>query len=63
LNGKSSTEMVFDSRRIDELDRITFRTGVNRGISINPVNPEEDLPLPKEAVFYVDEVYVNEVEN
>jgi hypothetical protein len=62
VDGKQSDEFVFNSRKIKSLDRITFRTGINRGISINPVNPEEDLPLQNEAVFFVDDVIVKGLE-
>ncbi|MCF8381335.1 MAG: hypothetical protein K9H49_17310 [Bacteroidales bacterium] len=58
-NGTISDQFVFNSRGTKWLNRITFRTGINRGISINPVNPEEDLPLEKSAVYYLDDVKVN----
>lgn len=61
-NGGIMDELVFNSRKVKTLDRITFRTGKYRGISINPVEPEEDLPLKNEAVYYLDDVIV-EVEN
>ena len=57
-NGSSVTDLVFNSRRVQELERITFRTGKIRGISINPVNPEKDLPLEKEAVYYLDDLKI-----
>ncbi len=56
VNGAVSPEWIFNSRRVDHLDRITFRTGKFRGISINPVDPEKDLPLDKEAKFYLDDM-------
>ena len=40
------------------MERITFRTGKFRGISINPVEPEKDLPLENEAVFYLDDLRI-----
>jgi hypothetical protein len=57
-NGIASDEMIFNSRKVKTLDRITFRTGKYRGISINPVEPEKDLPLAKEEIFYLDDVRV-----
>jgi hypothetical protein len=59
INGIESDPFVFNSRGTEWLDRLTFRTGARRGISINPVDPKEDLPLQKEAVFYVDDVHVS----
>jgi hypothetical protein len=57
-NGSSMAGLVFNSRRVQELERITFRTGKFRGISINPIEPEEDLPLENEAVFYLDDLII-----
>ncbi len=58
-NGITSDQFVFNSGGTKWLDRVTFRTGFNRGILINPVNPEEDLPLEKAAIYYLDDVKVN----
>jgi len=59
INGKEmNRNFTFNSKKIKILDRITFRTGINRGISINPIDPETDLPLKKEAVYYLDNVIV-----
>ncbi|MCK4751401.1 MAG: hypothetical protein KAT15_30295, partial [Bacteroidales bacterium] len=63
INDNASDELVFDSRKINYIDRLNFRTGINRGISINPVEPGEDLPLANEAVFYIDNVIVREVKD
>jgi hypothetical protein len=59
INGKEiNRNFTFNSKKIKMLDRITFRTGINRGISINPIDPETDLPLKKEASYYLDNVIV-----
>ncbi|WP_154857918.1 sialidase family protein [Cyclobacterium xiamenense] len=58
-NNVTMDDLVFNSRKVKTLDRITFRTGNYRGISINPVEPEKDLPLRKEAVYFLDDVRVD----
>jgi hypothetical protein len=58
-NDVSSETLIFNSRRVDKLDRITFRTGKTRGISINPVEPADDVPLDAEAIFYLDRVSIH----
>ena len=58
VNGSPSESIIFNSRHVDKLDRITFRTGKFRGISINPVDPGDDLPLDQEAVFFLDELKI-----
>ncbi len=58
VDGKQSDDFVFNSGKMKSLDRITFRSGLNRGISINPVKPGEDVPLKDEAIFYVNDLDV-----
>lgn len=57
-NGLISEGLIFNSRRVDMLDRITFRTGKSRGIAINPVEPSLDVPLENEAVFFLDQLTI-----
>jgi len=61
VDGKESSKFTFNSRKIKSLDRITFRSGINRGISINPIDPETDLPLKNEAIYYLDDVMVQKM--
>ncbi|MCF8347049.1 MAG: hypothetical protein K9G38_07540 [Bacteroidales bacterium] len=60
VDGNESEELIFNSRRVRSLDRVTFRTGMARGIAINPVDPAEDLPLDQEATFYLDNLQMKQ---
>jgi len=61
VNGSRSESMIFNSRHVDKLDRITFRSGKFRGISINPVDPGDDLPLAQEATYFLDELKIESI--
>lgn len=59
VDNQKIENLIFNSRKVKSLNRITFRTGLNRGISINPVDPKTDLPLEKTAMFYLDDLSVD----
>ena len=58
-NNHLTDNLIFNSKKLNYLDRITFRTGLQRGISINPVEPKTDMPLKDNAVFFVDDVEIS----
>jgi hypothetical protein len=59
LNQNTFNAKIFNSKKLNYIDRITFRTGLPRGISINPIVPNTDLPLKLKAVFYLDDVKIS----
>lgn len=49
------------SGAVATVERLVFRTGVYRGVSFDPVNPDVDKPLDRADVFHLDNVRIRRV--
>ena len=56
-------DLIFDARnKVHSVERLVFRTGPYRGVSLAPVDPDLDRRLDAPAVFHVDNVRIVKIQ-